>query len=425
MSAQANEVSDAVFVARQPIFDEENAIWGYELLFRASGEARQARVTDEEMATARVIADGFILASQGMKKGQRALVNFPRELIVNNFAYALPDDIAVIEILEDVSPDPEVLQAIAGFKESGYMVAMDDYMGEPELEPFLKYVDIIKVDILGILGPEGVAHAGKLREVTELLQPLNVKLLAEKVEDNDVYELCRELGYSLFQGFYFSKPEIIPGKKLSTGEISKVQLLKELGSPEFDVNRLARIIQADVSLTYRLFRYINSAGMGVASKVESISRAITLLGQRQLAQWLRVVIMSDFAPTDKGREVCFMAVHRARFLELLDIIGKKFGFSTESMFLLGLFSLLDTLLGQPMEEVLEQVPLEEELKEALLGRKGRMRWLLTLLTAYERGRFDVVNEIFNRVGVDQVAADSSYVEAMTWAQDILGIDEEH
>ena len=360
------DISESIFVARQPVFDDHQEVWGYELLFRSSGEAGGANVaaSDADMATAKVIADGFVMAAEGLEPGQRTLINFPQNLILEQFAFALPSDVAVIEILEDVRPEPEVLEALKTFKEAGYMVAMDDFMGEPELMPFLKLSDILKVDILGILGPEGVKNEAKLRKVMKIVSKFKGRLLAEKVEDDDVFTLCKELGFTLFQGYFFAKPQIIPGKKISSNEVSKLQLLKELGSPEFDVKRLSEIIQLDPSLSYRLFRYINSAGMGVSQKVESVSRAITLLGQRQLSQWLRVVIMSDLAPSRKGQEVAFLSVHRARFLELI-AENCPHQHSPESMFLLGLFSLLDAMLGLSMDEVLKEVPLEDEVIQAL------------------------------------------------------------
>lgn len=419
--AAAEGSAESVFVARQPIFDEKQGVWGYELLFRASGDARVSGVgaTDADMATAKVIADGFVLAVQGIEPGQRTLINFPQNLILQNFAYALPADIAVVEILEDVRPEPEVLTAIQEFKEAGYTVAMDDFMGEEELEPFLDFVDIIKVDILGILGPEGAQNADKLRPVVQRLGKYNCRLLAEKVEDDDVYSLCKELGFTLFQGFFFAKPQVIPGKKISSNEISKLQLLKELGNPDFKVDKLSEIIQLDPSLSYRLFRYINSVGMGVRQKVESVTRAITLLGQRQLSQWLRVVIMSDLAPSKKGQEVAFMSVHRGRFLELMTAYCDK-SHSPETHFLLGLFSMLDAMLGMPMEEVLAQVPLDDSIKAALTGTDNEYRFCLNLVRAYENSDWDGIEKLLADPGIPMDKTDNYYTQAMDWTQGILG-----
>ncbi|NJB68253.1 EAL and modified HD-GYP domain-containing signal transduction protein [Desulfobaculum xiamenense] len=412
---EITSAAESVFVARQPIFDVQQNVFGYELLFRSSGEAACAFVTDSDMATTKVIADGFLLAHAGMEPGQRALINFPRRLLLDDAAFALPPDIAIVEILEDVRPEPDVLHAIQAIKQSGFMLAMDDYMGEPELEPFLQFVDIIKVDILGLGGdPE------RIRQTVEKLAKYGCTLLAEKVEDLETFELTKELGFTLFQGFFFSKPEIIPGKKISSSEIAKLQLLQELGRPDFEVAKIGRIIQSDLSLSYRLFQYINSAGLGVRYKVDSVSRALTLLGQRQLAQWLRVAIMSDLSPSRKAAEVAFLSVHRGRFLEMLEGVAKSYGVSPDSMFLLGLFSLLDALLGQPMDVVLKNVPLDDEVYAALVGQDNRLKHLLDLSRAYEHGHWDYVREAVHSVGLTQEHADRCFVQAMAWTQDILG-----
>lgn len=411
----AASFAESVFVARQPIFDTKQNVFGYELLFRSSGDATGAFVTDSDMATTKVIADGFLLAHAGMEPGQRALINFPRKLLLDDAAFALPPDIAIVEILEDVKPEPDVLHAISVLKQSGFTLAMDDYMGEPELEPFLQFVDIIKVDILGLdSDPE------RIGETVKKLEKYDCRLLAEKVEDLETFEVCKAHGFTLFQGFFFSKPEIIPGRKISSSEIAKLQLLKELGHATFDVSKIGRIIQADISLSYRLFQYINSAGLGVRYKVESVPRAITLLGQRQLAQWLRVAIMSDLSPNKKAEEVAFLSVHRGRFLEMMDDAAKKFGISPETMFLLGLFSLLDALLGQPMDEILKNVPLDDEVKDALIGKESRLKPLLELSRAYERGRWDHVLDISQLTGLRQDVTDKLYVQAMAWTQEMLG-----
>jgi len=404
-----------VFVARQPIFDRKQHVWGYELLFRASAQAQTAQMADSDMATTQVIADGFVLAHSGMDPGQRVLINFPENLLLQDAAFALPKDICIIEILENVEPRPDVLDALGRLKRAGYTLAMDDYAGEPELEPFLDLADVVKVDILK-LG----ADKRKIEKVAKALRKYKCLLLAEKVEDLDIFGSTKALGFVLFQGFFFSKPEVIPGKKISTGEIAKLRLLQELGNQDFEVKRLSEIIHADLSLSYRLFQYINSVGMGVRHKVESVSRAVTLIGQRQLSQWLRAVIMADLSPSKKAEELAFMSVHRARFLELLAEKTKVCRHPTETMFLLGLFSLLDAMLGQSMGEVVGQLPLDPEVKAALTGQENELFGWLHLANAYERGNWEEVFSAMRQKDLSQENADGSYVQAMAWTQRILG-----
>lgn len=415
--------SEDIFVARQPVFDRSNNVWGYELLFRASGDAPTANVDNPDQATLQVIADGFTLAMDGIAPGQKALINFPRNLLVDDSAFALPSDVAVIEILEDVRPEPDVMASLQAIKKAGFSIALDDFMGEDELVPFIKVADIIKVDVLGIIGSDEKQDIDRLREITKDLSKTGRLLLAEKVEDNDIFELCKELGFSLFQGFFFSKPKIIPGKKISPSELTKLQLLKELGNENFETSKLADTLRLDPSLSYRLFRFINSASMGVSQKVESVTRAITLLGQRQLQQWLRIVILTDLAPTQRGQQATFLSVQRGRFLELMSKHCPAWSNQHETMFLLGLFSLLDAVLGQRMETIVEQVTLDKSVGEALLGKTNDYADGLRLVQAYERNDWETVQDILEAQHFDRAKADALYTQSLHWTQQLIGSNE--
>ncbi|MGE4506881.1 MAG: EAL and HDOD domain-containing protein [Desulfovibrionaceae bacterium] len=400
---------ESVYVARQPVFDRQQKVWGYELLFRSSGDAATADVWDDSLATSRVIADGVTLALPGIGMGQKALINFPESLLLSGSAYALPSDVCVVEILETARPTPEVLGELEKLRQEGFTLAMDDFTGEEELLPFLNYVDILKVDILALgSDPE------RIREALARVEGRGLTLLAEKVEDQEVFHLCAELGFDLFQGFFFSRPEVIPGKKISTNEAAKLQLLRELSQPDFEFSHLAEIIRLDPSLSYRLFRYVNSAAQGFARKVESVDRALTLLGQNQASQWLRAVILSDINPAPRAREVSFLSLQRARFLWLLcgetDICLR----SPDALFTLGLFSLLDTLMAMPMADILVELPLDEEVSRTLLGEATELTDLLRLVRSFEAGSFEAMERYAARYDLDLAALDSMYSESMVW-----------
>ena len=277
---------EAVFIARQPVFRLDGTVWGYELLFRA-GEQNIALVLDDEQATSSVIADGLSLAREGMGCSARVLINFPENMLTGDAGFALPKDVCIIEILESVEPSRATLDAVSRLKEAGYTIALDDYVGQPGLKPFLDFADIIKIDVLALN-----SQPACISEIIESL-PDGLTLLAEKVEDLETFNMLAELGFSLFQGFYFSKPEIIPGKKLTSNELTKLQLLSELGRFDFEPVRLAEILKSDPSLTYRLFRYINSVGLGLSQKVTSLKRALDMMGMIQAKQWLRTALVAD------------------------------------------------------------------------------------------------------------------------------------
>lgn len=403
---------ETVFVARQPVFRADETVWGYELLFR-SCEDNVACITNEEQATSSVIVDGLALASEGIPPDARILINFSEQLLIEGGGFALPKDRCVIEILEHVKPNKETLQAVKQLKSAGYQIAVDDYFGQPELEPFIDMADIVKVDMLEF-GAEPAKLAVVIRNI-----PSSVTLLAEKVEDNENFRELQGMGFSLFQGFFFSKPEIIPGKKLTTNEMTKLQLLAELCKVDLEPARLAEILQSDPSLSYRLFRYINSAGMGLSQKVSSPKRAIDMMGMIQAKQWLRTVLLADLNPTPKASELAYLAVHRAKFLESVCHHSKCTACEPDNLFMSGLFSLLDSMLSISMDEIIGMLPLEDSVVKTLRG-EGEVYELLRLATSYERGEWSGISSRLKRLDLETLQAELMYVQARSWTQKMLG-----
>lgn len=412
-----DEQFEPIFVARQPIFDRNQNIWGYELLFRHSGTAGVAQVTDPDVATAKVIADGFTLALTGMPPGRRTLINFPQNLILRGAAFALPKDICVVEILETVQATPEIVDACKKIKEAGYILALDDFVGQPGFEEILKIADIVKVEILGQPTPNII-------KISQALKKSGTKLLAEKIEDQKAYQLTKSLGYEYFQGYFFSKPEIIPGRKISANQISKMRLLQALTREEAETKELAKIIEGDLSLSYRLLRFMNSAAFGLAKTLTSVEQAVALLGRRPLKQWIMVVSLSDLAPTPRAEELSFQSIQRGRFLETLVEAMPKPVLSKDTAFLLGLFSKLDALLNQPMDQILDDLPLEDDIKSALVGQQNPASHLLDFLETVEAGVWDATEEALTSYGVKQDQAAVLYAKSTAWTQKILGQSKE-
>jgi EAL and modified HD-GYP domain-containing signal transduction protein len=402
-----------IFVARQPIFNRERKVWGYELLFRHSLEINKASVIDGELATQKVIADGFVLATSGMPSHLKCLINFPQKLLLDDSALALPPDRCVVEVLENVEPVPEIIEACQRLKKAGYLLALDDFVGQPGYEPLLELADIVKVDVLPLSKDEFIELAGRLKQYS-------CKMLAEKVEGHRMFALASHLGFDLFQGFFFSKPEIVSGKKLSAEELTRLQLLKELSRSDFDFARMRAIVEKDVSLTYRLLKYINSASFGLDQKIDSIGRAMVLLGRDRLLQWLRVVVMSDMDSTPGGREVMLLSAQRGRFLQLLALRGQT-KLEPDGMFLLGFLSLLDVLLKQPLEDLLSELPLDEKLKMGLLDKKDPCHRWLELARCQERGDWPCVVELIEILELDPSETALCFVKASKWAQEILNL----
>jgi c-di-GMP phosphodiesterase len=400
------QLYDKFFVARQPIFTAQMELWGYELLFRHGENIQEAVFTDGDQATTQIIADGYNLAVRGLRRGAKALINFPRSVLVSDAPYILPPEQCVVEILETVMPEPEVMRACHELKKRGYTLALDDFEGAPGLEPLCEMVDIIKIDILG-------KTPAQVEAIVDGVKKYNAALLAEKVENYDIFKVCRNIGFTYFQGFFFNRPEVIPGRKLSTSQINKIKLLRELSAMDVDSSRLVEIIQTDLSISYRLLKYINSAFFGLQIKVDSIPRAVSMLGCRNLRQWLQVVILSDVNTEDKAHELVRISVQRARFLQIL--AGRhSTPFDRDSMFLLGFFSLLDAILDQSMDLVLEEIPLDPGIKAALTDPEDPNAIWIGLLDEIDRCNWDRLTRKAAQMGVPVTLVNRLSAEASIW-----------
>ncbi len=408
------QIQEAIFVARQPIYDRNNSIWGYELLFRHSPDSKYAKISDENVATSQIIVDGFSLASQDVEPGRRMLINFPAKLILDGVAEALPKEICVIEMLETINPTPEIIQSIHALKSEGYVLALDDYVGQPGFEALIEAADILKIDVLELSDEEVTSLAKKYKSP-------NLHLLAEKVEDQARFDLTLELGFSFFQGYFFSKPIIVPGKKIPAGIVAKMQLMEKLSNPATEFDQLAKIIEQDVSLSYRLLKFINSSAFALRSTVNSIPQAITLLGQQPLKRWAMVVLMSDMDSSPKGQEIAFVSLVRARFLDQVFKDTPNAAYQPDTMFLLGLFSKLDTLLGQPMDEILATMPLEEVVKEALIGDSTGPKSWLDMLHNVETGNWDPVLSFIEGQSLESNKCALCFMRASRWAHETMSV----
>lgn len=403
---------EPIYVARQPVFDTDMEIWGYELLFRHSADSSTASFADGNLATSKVIADGFGMAAEWLSSRQKVLINYPSSMLRKGTPRALPSDVAVVEILETVKPDREIVEMCRLLKNEGYTLALDDFVGDPGFEPFLAMADIIKVDVMNM--PEA-----RLREVVDSLRVHKAVLLAEKVEDLASFDLCRSLGFELFQGYFFSKPKVVSGRKITANQLSRMELIRELSADDIDMAGISRIVKADVSLSYRLLRYINSAGMGLAFKINSISQAITMLGQRRISTWLQVLIMAEMSSTATSGELLLFSLQRARFLERLSSLTIRPPKPSDTMFMLGLFSYLDALLSQPMEEILDKMCLDPELTAALLGQENKLSLWLKLAGSAEKGQWASTEAILEQIGMDSKTAAIELNKATAWAKQFL------
>lgn len=394
-----------LFVARQPIFDLHNEVFGYEILYRSNSTFNAYWCIDGDLASLRTITSTFFnFGISRLTSGKKAFINFTENLLERGVATLFPKEYVVLEVLEDVTPSTGVLKALTDLKELGYTIALDDFVFDPDYSPLIELADIIKVDFL-------TTSPRRLKEITRIL-PRNIRFLAERVETREDFEKAKQLGYSLFQGYYFSKPVIIKGRKMEPKKDIYLQLLKDLNQPDLDFQTIAALIERDVTLTYEILRIVNSAIYFRNSRVKSVWQALVFLGKEELKKWAYIISLTKMG-VDQPAEVVTQSLLRAKFLETL-AFRSGLGEASSEFFLMGLVSMLDVLLERPLEEVLNELAISEEVRGALLGRKGVYSGIFDLMRFYESGQWDLVAPLSYGVRLEKGDVAECYLEALKW-----------
>jgi EAL and modified HD-GYP domain-containing signal transduction protein len=357
----AIHLNETRYLARQPILDIYENVFGYELPFRGGPETLFSAISSDR-ASMSTIDYSLTLANATLRNGKRVFINCTRELLVGGLVTLLPPDLTVLEILEDVEADDEVIEACRGLRSLGYSLALDDFTADRLGSPFLELVSFVKAD-LRLNDKEQVVS------IAQRLSSRGLRLIAEKVETREELEFSQAAGYQYFQGYFFCKPTMMKSRDISPAQQSQIRLLKTVIDPELDLRELEKIIRSDVSLCYRLLRYLNSAAFGLYP-VRSIMHALTLIGEREVRKWIALVTAASLA-WERTPELVRTALVRAKFCELLADRHRA-----DDYFLAGLFSLLDVMLEQPMGELVSELPVSTECRQALLGAKNDISGLL-------------------------------------------------
>lgn len=395
------------FIARQPIFDKNEKVYAYELLFRSSLE-NVFRHDNIDQASSKVIVDSsFAIGLETLTNGKKAFINVTQDVLVKQYITLLPKELTVTELLETVKPDPEVVAACKELKEAGYLLALDDFIPDPAYQPLVDLADIIKVDLMATSREQQQA-------LVDEHAPNGIRMLAEKVETWDEYQETKAMGYDLFQGFFFSKPVILQGKDISGNKMHYLQVMQEINRPAVDFSQLENIIKREVSLCYKLLRYINSPFFGLRTKIDSIHHALVLLGEAEVKKWASLIALASMGD-DKPEELVVQASIRAKFCETL---AADVGLSQRSqdLFLLGMLTLIDAILNRPLWEILQDIPIQNDIKEGLLGKSGRMNDICNLIRAYEEGNWDALNNTSEQLGIPVDKLPDHYMGAVDWCQ---------
>ncbi len=395
-----------VYVARQPIFNKHKKLYGYELLFRG-GMSNAFPDIDGDIATSKLLSSSFF--SIGIEKltgGKIAFINFTQELLLKNIPIMFPHEKIMVEVLEDVDPTEQVIQACRDITGAGYEIALDDFVFRDDLQPLIELASIIKIDFR-------LTPIKEIEQMVAKFKALKIKLLAEKVETYEEFEKSLVMGFTYFQGYFFSKPEILSGSEIAPSKINLLQIIGEVNKEDCYLGELENLINRDVSLSYKLLRYINSAYYRRVQEISSIKHAIVLLGMREIKQFISLVAAADLA-SDKPDELVRASFIRAKFCEFLGKSGQA-GVDNSELFLVGLFSLIDAMLDNAMDSIMESLPLTGNIKQALMEREGILAEYLEFVLSYETGDWEKAQALISKLKIDADNVQKYYLEALSWA----------
>jgi EAL and modified HD-GYP domain-containing signal transduction protein len=402
----------SIFVARQPIYDTSSRLIGYELLYRTNAQENWASGADPKQMSSDVIIHSVLnIGLDRITGGRTAFLNFTSDMLATDIFELLDPRAVVIELLETSGADDYTLRACERLRAAGYKLALDDFGFDDGTESLLPLAHIVKVDVLE-------RSAEEVGALVERLRPFPLVLLAEKIETAAMHERCRALGFHLFQGYHFSRPEILEKRDLPVDGVAIIRLMNLLRDPDTGDAAIEEAFRTSPALSYQLLRIVNSAQHG-GRGIQSILHAIRLLGRDMLHRWLSLLFVSSLMTrNDVDTERALTVIGRARLCELMaEASGRKA--LAGPLFLVGLFSGLDALLQMPLVEVVEQIDLAAPVREAVLERSGPYGPALALALAYESGSWDDVPALAEGAGVGAEAVTDLYLQSLTWARERL------
>ncbi len=399
------EQSAPVFISRQPIFDRDKSLYAYNVvLHHAEGKDASLSLATEGMSD----------ALHGVGEKARLFISCPASITV-------PDELFHIEkdrlgLVMDMSPDSQKQSRMgyAKLKKQGFYLVLDGYTGQPHYDALVALADVIILPFNKLPIPTVLGLARQLKKS-------NAHLMASGIRDWESFEGAKVFKFKYFHGPFFGTPHVVPGRSISTSSLSRIRLLKALQAPSPTLESLANVVVMDPTLSYKLLKFMNTASMGFKSRITSIPHAITLLGIVPFTRWALAVVMSEFDNTTRGRELVYLALQRSRFLELTGSVLENVSYAADTLVLLGLFSKLDALVGMPMDQLLDDMPLNPIIRDALNGRQNSAREWLDLLEAIETGDWGIVFKIVNKYDISSVDAAKNYFFAASWAKNIIGV----
>lgn len=397
------------YAARQPILDRDKKLYAYELLFRDSINNVFPDIDADEATTKMIEASNFNVGLSEFTGSKPAFINFTLETLSQGYSETLTPDEVVIEILETVKPGKKLLSICEDLFHKGYTIALDDYIHQSVWHHFYPFIKIIKIDWQD-------TSIDTIKEVKNAIAAFpHIKLLAEKVETYEEYNLALNLGFELFQGFFFAKPEMVKTKNLSPSQMAMAELLYETSKPDLDLEGITAVFERDVTLSYKLLRYANSPIFRRRNEISTIKQALVTLGSAELKRFLGLMFATNVNP-EKPSELINAAMTRAKFCELVsdDINART---DSSIAFLTGLLSLIDAIVDEDLETILAKLPLAQEIKDTLLTGKGVIAAILKLIGFIENAQWDKTSLVIEKLGLEKSDVVQHYHEAISWADE--------
>jgi len=397
------------YAARQPILDKDKNLFAYELLFRDSIDNIFPEIDGDEATSKMIEASKFNIGISEFTGNKPAFINFTLETLAKDYPRVLTTSEVVVEILETIKPGKQLLSICKDLHKDGYTIALDDYIHQSVWAHFYPYIKIIKIDWQD-------TTIEQIKEIKEaIIEHDHIQLLAEKVETYEEYNQALELGFELFQGFFFAKPEMIKAKSLSPSQMAMAELLYQTSKPDLDLSSIISVFQRDVSLSYKLLRYVNSPIFRRRCEISTIKQALITLGSVELKRFLGLIFASNVNP-DKPSELINSAMTRAKFCELV-ALDLKVTVDESIAFLTGLLSLIDAILDESLESILQKLPLAQEIKDALTSREGVLASLISLVELIEHADWDNTTKVMAELGLTKEKVVKDYNEAISWADE--------
>ena len=400
-----------IYVARQPIFDRDGKVVAYELLYRDSEQNFFNASVESNVATAILLMNSYLhFGIDYLVDGKTAFINFGDHLIKNEIPQLLPKNNVVIEILENIHPEPAVIDSLKELRRRGYTLALDDFVEGEAFEEIMQLCQIIKIDMLN-------NSKDTIKHILRKYANQGKIFLAEKVETQKEYEWCRTQGFDYYQGYFFARPSMLQSKEMAMSSSQYARLLEALYEKEPDYRKIAGIIEMDTILTYKLLRLVNSS-FAIATKIRSVQHALSILGINAFTKWLTLAMVQNLGRASHA-EVVKVAMIRSKMLELMAKRADVFKSHQDEMSLLGILSVLDVLLQKPMEEVVKLLPISDEMKRTFLREESAFLYPYELCLAYERGDFRGIDRMSDEENVYFSELSADYVEAVKWAEAVF------